>query len=236
MLGLPHVLQRAVEVFREEGRAGVAWRVRRRLRGGQAQVFADYARWLEAESARTPPPARSPGADLLVSVVTPVCDPPPAALRALLESLRAQEHARWELCVGDDASRDPEVRRLLDLACADGRVRLARQATRRGIAATTNLALSLARGDLVAFVDHDDLLAKDALRRAADALAEPGADVLFTDEDKVDGTRRKNPFFKPAFDPVLLLRCNYLSHLLVARHDLVRQVGGLRLGFDGSQD
>jgi GT2 family glycosyltransferase len=239
MLGLPHVLQRVVEVLQEEGRDGVAWRVRRRLLGGQAQVFADYARWLEAEP-RSSPPAERPGAELLVSVVTPVCDPPPAALRALLESLRAQEHARWELCLGDDASRSAEVRRLLDQACADGRVRLARQATRRGIAATTNLALSLARGDLVAFVDHDDLLAPDALRRAADALAAPGADVAFTDEDKVDGhcdgARRFNPFFKPAFDPVLLLRCNYLSHLLVARHDLVRRVGGLRLGFDGSQD
>lgn len=232
-----HELRRALEVLRDEGPRGLSRRARRRLGGGQADVFRDYARWLAA-AAPAPPPATRPGADLRVSVVTPVCDPPPAALQALLRSLRAQEHAGWELCLADDASRDPAVRRVLAGALGDPRVRLATNVTRRGIVATTNVALSLAQGDLVAFADHDDVLAPDALRRAADALAvEPAAGWAFSDEDKLDRAgRRFAPFFKPALDPTLLLRTNYVAHLLVARHDLARRLGGLRDGFDGAQD
>lgn len=235
MSPLPPLLRDALDLLRHEGAGGVARRLRRRLAGGQAEVLRDYARWLAAGE----PPARpGPGEALLVSVVTPVRDPPPWALRALLDSLRAQTHARWELCLADDASDDARARAALVDACRDGRVRLARHAARRGIAATTNLALSLASGDLVAFVDHDDLLAPDALRRLADALAAyPTAGFAYSDEDKLDAReRRRAPFFKPALDPTLLLRCNPVAHLLVARHDLVRAAGGLRPGFDGAQD
>ncbi|MCO5168590.1 MAG: glycosyltransferase [Planctomycetes bacterium] len=224
-----------LHLLHHEGPAGARRRLRRRLAGGQADVLRDYPRWLAAGEPRA---ARGPGDGLLVSVVTPVRDPPPWALRALVESLRAQTHARWELCLADDASDDRRVRAALVDACRDDRVRLARHASPRGIAAATNLALSLASGELIAFVDHDDLLAPDALRRLANALAgDPAAGFAFCDEDKLDARgRRRAPFFKPALDATLLLRMNAVSHLLVARHDLVRRVGGLRPGLDGAQD
>jgi Glycosyl transferase family 2 len=236
---VPRLTRHALDVVRDEGWRSLVARGRRFLLGSQAQVFRDYRRWL-----RQPPPVhtRSAAADAtLVSVVVPVCDPPPALLTDLLGSLRAQSHPGWELCLADDASQSATVQRLLRRAVDEGqgRVRLApRSERRRGIALTTNAALDLARGEVVAFLDHDDRLAPDALARAAGVLAaEPTVGLAYSDEDKLDMRgRRTTPFFKPAFDPVLHLACNYMSHLLVARRGLIEEVGRLRPEFDGSQD
>ena len=103
------------------------------------------------------------------------------------------------------------------------------------IAAATNDALANATGEFVAFMDHDDLLAPFAL--AAIALESADADVLYTDEDKIDAVGRHAwPHFKPTWNPELLLGQNYISHLSVIRRSLVTEVGGMRTGFDGSQD
>ncbi|MGC9156509.1 MAG: glycosyltransferase family 2 protein, partial [Ferrimicrobium sp.] len=65
----------------------------------------------------------------------------------------------------------------------------------------------------------------------------PDAVVLYSDEDKLteDG-RRYSPYFKPDFDPLLLLAQNYLTHFFVVRRHELEQVGGQRVGLDGSQD
>lgn len=228
------MLRRGLEVLRDEGPAGAWRRARRKLFGAQAGVFRDYARWLGSE-ADGPPPS-SP---LQVAVVVPVCDPPPWALDALLASVRAQEGVAWRLVLSDDGSRDPAVRARLEAAGRDARVRVVASAERRGISAATNAALAAAEGDLVAFVDHDDALAPGALAHVAAAFADPAVGWAYTDEDKLLGPApgaRARPFFKPAFDPTLLLRCNPAAHLLVARRELVAAVGGLRPEYDGSQD
>ena len=87
-------------------------------------------------------------------------------------------------------------------------------------------------------MDHDDLLAEHALAIAAIALAEvPDAGLLYSDEDHVsDDGRRSTPYFKPDFDPLLILGQNYFSHLCMMRKDLVDGVGGFRVGVEGSQD
>lgn len=231
------MLRRGLEVLRDEGPAGAWRRARRKLLGAQAGVFSDYARWLEAEAALEAegPPPSSP---LQVAVVVPVCDPPPWALDALLASIRAQAGVGWRLVLSDDGSRDPAVRARLEAAARDPRVRLVASPERRGISAATNAGLAAAEGDLVAFVDHDDALAPGALAHVAAAFADPAVGWAYTDEDKLLGQpgARARPFFKPAFDPTLLLRCNPTAHLLVARRELVARVGGLRSEVDGSQD
>lgn len=231
------MLRRGLEVLRDEGPAGAWRRARRKLLGAQAGVFRDYPRWLKAGlQAEVDGPA--PSSPLQVAVVVPVCDPPPWALDALLVSIRAQEGVAWRLVLSDDGSRDPAVRARLEAAARDPRVRVVAGLERRGISAATNVALAAAEGDLVAFVDHDDALAPGALAHVAAPFADPAVGWAYTDEDKLLGQpgERARPFFKPAFDPTLLLRCNPTAHLLVARRDLVAQVGGLRSEFDGSQD
>jgi hypothetical protein len=83
---------------------------------------------------------------------------------ACLESLRTQTFAEWECIVVDDGSTDGTAARVLEHA--DARVRLIAQAN-RGVSSARNAGLDLARGDYVLFLDGDDLLHPDALRRLA---------------------------------------------------------------------
>ena len=125
-----------------------------------------------------------------------------------------------------------------DFAATDSRIKVVHRAENGHISAASNSALALASGHWVALLDHDDLLAQHALALVALALAEhPDAAMVYSDEDKIDETgRRRDPFFKPDFDPLLLTGQNFVSHLSVFRKDLVDRVGGYREGYEGSQD
>lgn len=175
----------------------------------------------------------------LVSVILPVYNAPEAFLRAAVESVRGQLYRHWELCIADDASTDPRVKALLDeYSGLDDRIKVVHRADNGHICAATNSALALAGGRWVAFLDHDDELAEHGLALAVLAIARrPDAGMLYSDEDKLDAAgRRYDPYFKPEFDRLLLLGQNYLTHLLLVRRDLVEDVGGMRPGFEGSQD
>jgi len=175
----------------------------------------------------------------LISVLMPVADPHPEHLEAAIDSVLGQPYSRLELCIVDDASHNPEVLSLLRATQgSDPRVKLHFRTSRGGIARATNDALSLATGDYVAPVDHDDLLAHAALLLVAKELLEhPGTVLLYTDEDKIDeeGTRF-DPHLKPDWNPALLLGSNYVCHLCVLETKVVRQLGGWRSECDGAQD
>ncbi|WP_082479216.1 glycosyltransferase family 2 protein [Methylobacterium sp. Leaf102] len=190
----------------------------------RARLRAEAAAWVD-------PP--------LISVLMPVHDPAPAVLEAALRSVRAQLSPHWELCVADDASTDPAIVRILAAhAAADSRIRVTRRAVNGHIARATNEALALARGAYVAFLDHDDVLAETALFHVGAAIrADPDLVLIYSDEDKIDGRgRRFEPHFKSGFDRELLYGQNYINHLAVVRTAAVRALGGLRPGFEGSQD
>lgn len=158
----------------------------------------------------------------------------------LVESVRAQTYRGWELCLAVADDEDPAlVRRVHELAALDPRIRPVRLAANRGISAATNAALAEATGNYVAFVDHDDRLAPDALYEVGRLLDRyPETDVVYTDEDYLaaDGQRRYRPRLKPAWSPELLAGYNYAGHLLVVRRRLVTELGGLRSECDGAQD
>ncbi len=175
----------------------------------------------------------------LVSIVMPVYNPAEHHLRAAIESVLAQVYAHWELCIADDASSAPWVDDTLrHYEQKDQRIRVVRRSENGHISAATNSALAIARGEWVGFVDHDDQLAEHALAAVVLAVAaRPGAGLLYSDEDKFDETgQRSQPYFKPDWDPLLLLCQNYLAHFCVIRRDLVEATGGCRVGFEGSQD
>ncbi len=210
-----------------------------------------YHRWLQSRHlptrvgspddavrrARTDAP-RS-GRDPLVSVLVPVWRTPLWALERCVASVLDQSIGDFELCLSDDASGDAELTSYLGtLRRRDRRIKVVALEKNGGISAATNAALAVARGRFVAFLDHDDELAPHALETVAAAIAaHPDADVLYSDEDKIDaGGERFDPLFKPEWSPDLLLSFAYTSHLTVIRRELVVELGGLRSEYDGSQD
>ncbi len=186
---------------------------------------------LAARAARIAPAPR-------LSVVMPVHNTDAVVLRAAIDSVRAQIWPHWQLCVADDGSTSPATRAVLDSLAGDARVVVHRSDTAHGISAATNRAISHATGDLVVFLDHDDVLTDDALYWVARAVdLHPDADIVYSDEDKLDlQGERVEPFCKPDWSPDLLLSCNYITHLLAVRRSLLDHVGGLRPELDGAQD
>ena len=173
------------------------------------------------------------------SIVMPVYDIAARHLQDAIESVLAQLYPHWELCIADDASPSPHVRTVLDrYAARDSRIRVAYRETNGHISAASNTALGLATGDYVAFLDHDDELAEHALYVVAKEITiHPDAEIIYTDEDRLDEHgRRFGPHFKPDFNPELLYGQNYVTHLCVYRRSLVTSLGGFREGFEGSQD
>ena len=174
-----------------------------------------------------------------ISIVVPVYGTPLAFLRVMLDSVLAQTYENWELCVADGASPNGVVATVLkQYAQRDSRIRLALLHDNLGIAGNSSAALEMAQGDYVAFLDHDDTLAAFALFEVVRALnLQPDLDFIYSDEDHItEKGHRQNPHFKPDWSPDTLLGHNYICHLAVVRRDLVAKAGGLRRGFDGSQD
>ncbi|MBU2785106.1 glycosyltransferase [Acidithiobacillus ferriphilus] len=174
-----------------------------------------------------------------ISVILPVYNAPEKFLRLAIESVREQIYPHWELCIADDASSQPDVRRVLEAyAEEDERIKVTYRSENGHISATSNDALALATGDYIALLDHDDALAEHALYWvAAEIIRHPDAKLIYSDEDKIDEKgRRCDPYFKPDWNPELLLGQNYISHLGVYKREQVLNIGGFRPGFEGSQD
>jgi GT2 family glycosyltransferase len=175
----------------------------------------------------------------LVSIIMPTYNTDPAWLLDAIQSVQEQLYDNWELCIADDGSRHHGVRDLLDQqAKADQRIKVTYLRKNQGIAAASNAALSLAIGEFIGLLDHDDELKPDALFEVVSLLNERrDLDYIYSDEDKKDPDGRLvDPFFKPDWSPDLQMSVNYVSHLSVFRKALVDQFGGFRRGYDGSQD
>jgi len=175
----------------------------------------------------------------LLSVIMPVYDPPVEYLNRAIASVCSQVYANWELCIADDASTNGEVRSaLLKWSETDERIKVCYRETNGNISIATNSAAALAGGSHLVFLDQDDLLTPDALGEIALYIAaKPETDILYSDDDKIDTQgKRFAPQFKPEWSPELLLSYMYFSHVFVVSRAFFQEVGGVRIGFEGSQD
>jgi glycosyltransferase involved in cell wall biosynthesis len=175
----------------------------------------------------------------LVSVLMPVFNTPEEWLRKAIDSVRDQIYPSWELSIADDASTDPHVRCVLEeYRERDSRIMVEYRATRGHISTASNSALEPATGEYLALLDHDDELTEHALYMLAHEINQhPDADIIYSDEDKIDVRGRlSNPYFKTDWNPDLMLSNNMLCHLAVYRTALVREIGGFQTGLEGSQD
>ena len=175
----------------------------------------------------------------LLSVVLPVYNTSPVWLSRAIASVQAQGYPHWELCIADDASPDPEIRALLEcIAQADPRIKLVFRERNGHISAASNSAIGIASGKWLVLLDHDDELAPDALFWIAEAInRHPDCQLIYSDEDKMDEFGvRSDPYFKPEWNQDLFYSQNMFAHLGVYHADVVRAVGGFRVGYEGSQD
>lgn len=174
------------------------------------------------------------------SIIVPTYRTPEKFLKEMLDSVINQTYTNWELCVADGSENDDTVAEVLkNYASLDNRIKYDLLCENRGISGNTNAALALATGDFIVLLDHDDLLAPDALYEVATAVNEDREiDVLYTDEDKVsiDLKHHFQPSFKPDFSIDLLRSNNYICHMFVVRKNIVDQIKGFRGEYDGSQD
>ena len=174
------------------------------------------------------------------SIAVPVFRTPAKFLCEMIESVRSQSFPFWELCLANADPEDREVAEILERYCReDRRIRVKNLKENKGISENTNAALAMARGEFVGLLDHDDLLAPDALYEMAARLEKDGGiDVFYTDEDKVttDLSEHFQPHLKPDFNLDLLRSNNYICHFFVVRREIAESIGGFRPEFNGAQD
>lgn len=228
---------------KDEGRLA---RSRSDFRGGASASLSPFESWLAVNEPsdrdfRELQQRLDKLADQLpkISVITPVYNTDRRYLEAAVESVVGQLYENWELCLVNDASPAPHIRPLLDrFAIEDPRIVIKHCAQNGGISRATNAGVAIATGDVVLFLDHDDLLEPTCLAEIALEYAQhDDADIVYSDDDKIDAVgRRYAPQFKPDWSPTLLLSWMYISHVFSVRRSLFLELGGFRPDFDGSQD
>jgi O-antigen biosynthesis protein len=248
--GMAEAVQHYAAMFRREGFRGLKSRLER-LRSGAG--FADgppsgkiYDDWIERfdtlgaeDRANIQTQIEALAHKPLISIVVPTYNSNPDFLREMIGSVCAQLYPHWELCIADDASPSADVRRILSEASEqDDRIKTVFRTSNGHISEASNSALELATGSFVALLDHDDTLAPHALFMAARYInLHPEARLFYSDEDKLTPEgKRTAPYFKSDWNPEMILAQNMFSHLGVFETALMREAGGFRKGFEGSQD
>lgn len=177
-----------------------------------------------------------------ISIIVPTYKTPEKFLKEMIDSVRNQSYENWELCIGDGSVTEDTVKNVVEsYQKKDKRIKMICLSENLGIAGNTNAALSIATGDYIALLDHDDILAPDALYEVVKWMNEhykDETDVIYTDEDKVSFDLKDyfEPHFKSDYNLDLIRSNNYICHLFVAGKSIVDQVGGFRKEYDGSQD
>lgn len=176
----------------------------------------------------------------LISILVPLYCTPMEYLKALVESVQQQTYGNWELCLSDGSgSGKMDCSYIEECAKQDYRIKLVKSVKPLAIAENTNRALEIAKGDFIAFADHDDLLEINTLYECVKVINEhPETEIIYTDEDKVsmNGKVFFQPHFKSDFNLDLLRSMNYICHFFVVKKSVQEQVGELRQEYNGAQD
>ena len=175
------------------------------------------------------------------SIIVPLYNTPLNFLDDLVHSVMAQTYSNWQLCFADGSNNvkvQEHLREKLNDGSYQGRITYQQLAENKGISENTNEALKLAVGEYVVLMDHDDTLSPDALYELMVQIEEHGAEVIYSDEDKIDihGKERFEPYFKSDFNVDLLCSNNYICHIFCVKRDIALKVGGFDSEYDGAQD
>ncbi|MBE6013806.1 MAG: glycosyltransferase family 2 protein [Lachnospiraceae bacterium] len=233
---LPTSVKKGLKVWKNEGYSVFKYKLKARKSDN-----ANYEKWIKKiederhiELVNKSYPLRP-----LISVLVPVYNVKSQLLEECLDSVINQSYDNWELCVVDDCSTMEETVSTLKRYENRERIKIAYRSENGHISRTTNQALDMATGDYIALLDCDDLLSRDALLEVVNVINENNeAEFIYSDEDKVneEGTMRFEPYFKPDWSPDTLMSLMYTCHLGVFKKSVIDGLGGLRIGYEGSQD
>lgn len=230
------LLKGEAEVLKTAGEGAAGAVVEAEVRHSKYDEWREKHELSEADRDRYRDEIRALSDKPLISVVMPVYNVDAVWLERAINSVRYQLYENWELIIVDDNSDNPETRKVLDWLSVPG-IHLRHLDKNRNISGATNEGIRMASGRYIAFLDHDDELAENALAEVALAIVSDNPDAIYTDEDFVTLEQRHvNPHFKTDYSPDLLLSHNYITHLSVVRRSLVDDIGGMRSEFDGAQD
>ncbi len=234
----PKMIKRFFEYLHENGLKETVYKI---LFGMQEEF--DYDAWFrrnqiteeELEQQRKVSFSYSPK----ISIITPTFNTPKDLLIEMIESVRGQSYSNWELCLADGSDPDSEARKILEeYTKKDSRIKVVYLDKNYGISGNTNKALELVTGEYTGLFDHDDVLEKDALFEVVKSIQDKHHDIIYTDEDKLNGKtlQYEDPNLKSDYNEDLLLSHNYITHLFVVKTDIIRSVGGFNSEYDGAQD
>lgn len=172
------------------------------------------------------------------SIIVPLYKTPISFLKDMASSVLNQTYSSWELLLVNASSEDAQLDQAVSSLCeSDKRIKEIRLPENQGITLNTNAGITAATGDFLCFLDHDDFLEPDALYWYALAVNKhPETGMLYCDEDKYDGGTYREPFFKPDWNPDLLLGMNYVCHFLTVRKSIMDTLDLPGKEYDGSQD
>lgn len=170
-----------------------------------------------------------------ISIVVPMYNTNETFFKELIDCLKEQTYNNFEICLADGSEEENSN---LKQYINDDRVKYKFLNSNKGISENTNEAIKMATGDYIGFLDHDDLLSKDALFEVVKTINDKNEpDFIYSDEDKIDENyERFEPYFKPDFSPETLECNNYITHFVVVKKSLLNEVGLLNSKFNGAQD
>ena len=236
----PYMIQKGLLYLKHYGPKEFWIRLHERFEPEEVPYGPWYAAYIPDEEALEKQRKHKFNYAPLISIAVPAYQTPVEFLKQMIESLISQTYTGWELCIANASPDNEEMQRVLaDYSAKDVRVRFCSLKENLGIAENTNRAFAMAKGEFMGLLDHDDLLAPNALYEIVNTLQDhPQADALYTDEDKVttDLDEHFQPHLKPDFNLDLLRSNNYICHFFVVRKSIVEKAGGFRKEFDGAQD
>ncbi|WP_410209789.1 glycosyltransferase family 2 protein [Aquirhabdus sp.] len=253
--GFAGVIKKVIRLYRRNGFSGVWY--------GLKLIYAqclpdptigsdhfdrnDYTEWVKRYDTVTPEIKQLLASKInnfirlpLISIVMPTYNSKPEWLKEAIDSVIQQIYPNWELCIADDASSNQEFiyPTLKSYAEQDKRIKVIFCEQNGHISTASNKALSLASGEWVVLLDHDDVLSAHALFWIVDTILNyPEVQLIYSDEDKLDEYgNRSVPYFKCDWNQDLFYSHNMFCHLGAYRTSLIHKIGGFRTGFEGAQD